>query len=128
MKLIKWLPHYWLPYDLIWVLSAFFGLYEWLLYRKLAQGNRLKYNGKLPDENPSDVFWFKSRHIDSCLRILFHAVPIWTALEVDILYCYATGIVPCINFSEHPYYLLCFTIVMPIIHETLFYVIHRIIH
>lgn len=163
MKVLKWLPQYFFPYDILWVLSAlawwhwvlpdvevmkhlswgwiaklfivnvlaifaFFGVYEWRLYINRAQGTRFKYNGKWPSENKSDVFWFKSQNIDSMLRILFHAMPIWTAIEVVILYCYANGYVPWVSFAEHPWYLLALALVMPILHETHFYIVHRLIH
>jgi sterol desaturase/sphingolipid hydroxylase (fatty acid hydroxylase superfamily) len=163
MKVLKWLPSYVFPYDLIWIASAlawwhfilpdvetmktlsvgwiaklfivnvvalfgFFGLYEWRLYKQRAQGTRFKYNGKWPSENKSDVFWFKSQNIDSMLRILFHAMPIWTAIEVAILYAYANGYVPWVSFADHPWYLAGLMLVMPIIHETHFYLIHRLIH
>lgn len=162
-KVLKWLPHYFMPYDVIWVLSAlawwywvlpdvetmktlqwgwilkllvfntiavfaFFGLYEWRLYIRRAQGTRFKYNGKWPADNKSDVFWFRSQTIDGMLRTLFHAMPIWLAIEVVILYAYANGYVPWLSFSEHPYYLLGLALLMPIIHETHFYLIHRLIH
>lgn len=163
MKLVKWLPSYFFPYDIIWILSAFawwyfvlpdvetmktlswgwilrlfivntlavfafFGIYEWRLYMKRAQGTRFKYNGKWPSDNKSDVFWFKSQNIDSMLRILFHAMPIWTAIEVGILYCYANQLVPWVTWQASPVYLVCLALVMPILHETHFFIIHRLIH
>ena len=163
MKVLAWLPHYFLPYEPIWVLSAlawwywvlpdvsvmktlawgwilrlfivntiavfaFFGAYEFWLYVRRTQGTHFKYNGKWPSENKSDVFWFKSQNIDSMLRIFFHAMPVWTAIEVVILYCYANGLVPWVSFTEHPVYLAVFALLMPILHETHFFVIHRLIH
>ena len=163
VKVLKWLPSYFFPYDLLWIASAllwwnfvlpdtetmktlqwgwilklflvntvaifvFFGIYEWRLYTRRSQGNHFKYNAKWPSENPSDVFWFKSQNIDSMLRILLHAMPIWTALEVGMLYAFANGYVPWVSFSEHPWYLLSLALAMPIIHETHFYLIHRLIH
>lgn len=162
-KVLRWLPHYFMPYDVIWLLSAlawwhwvlpdvetmktlqlgwilqlllantiavfaFFGLYEWRLYRRRAQGTRFKYNGKWPSENKSDVFWFRSQTIDGMLRTLFHAMPIWLAIQVTILYAFANGYVPWVSFAEHPYYLVALALVMPVIHETHFYLIHRLIH
>lgn len=163
MKIIKWLPQYFFPYDILWVLSAlawwnwvlpdvevmktlawgwvlklfvvnlvavfvFFGIYEWRLYFRRSQGTRFKYNAKFPAEHPSEAFWFKSQNTDSILRIIFHAMPIWTAIEVGILYAYANGYVPWISFADHPWYLLGLALIMPIIHETHFYLIHRLIH
>jgi sterol desaturase/sphingolipid hydroxylase (fatty acid hydroxylase superfamily) len=162
-KVLKWLPHYFLPYDIIWVLSAlawynwvlpdaetmktlqfgwiaklfvintiavfaFYGLYEWRLYRARAQGTHFKYNGKWPSEHKSDAFWFKSQNADGMLRTLFHALPLWLLIEVTILYAYANGYVPWVSFADHPWYLAALMLLMPIIHETHFYLIHRLIH
>ena len=163
MKVLKWLPHYFLPYDVLWIASAlvwwnwvlpdvevmktlawgwvlklfiinlvavfvFFGVFELRLYVQRGQGTRFKYNAKWPAENKSDVFWFKDQNIDSMLRIVFHAIPIWTAIEVAILYCFAHGYVPWMKFADHPIYLVCLMLVMPILHETHFFIIHRLIH
>ena len=163
MKVLKWLPHYFLPYDVLWIASAFawwnwvlpdvdvmktlawgwilklfiinliaifgfFGAYELRLYVQRAQGTRFKYNAQWPSEKKSDVFWFKSQNIDSKLRIAFNAIPIWTAIEVAMLYCFANGYVPWVKFADHPVYLICLALVMPILHETHFYIIHRLIH
>jgi sterol desaturase/sphingolipid hydroxylase (fatty acid hydroxylase superfamily) len=162
-KIINWLPHYFFPYDVLWVVSAliwwnwvlpdvetmrtlawgwilwlfvvntaavfaFYGAYELRLYILRGQGNRFKYNGKWPSEHKSDAFWFKSQNIDGMLRTLLHAMPIWTAIEVIILYAYANGYVPWVSFAEHPYYLVALALLIPIIHETHFYLIHRLIH
>ena len=163
MKVLKWLPHYFLPYDVLWIASAlvwwnwvlpdvevmktlawgwvlklviinlvavfvFFGVFELRLYVQRGQGTRFKYNAKWPAENKSDVFWFKDQNIDSMLRTVFHAIPIWTAIEVVILYCFAHGYVPWVKFADHPVYLVCLMLVLPILHETHFFIIHRLIH
>ena len=161
--LLKWLPSYFLPYNLLFALSAlawwhwvlpdvetmktiafgwiaklfivntiaifaFFGVFEWQLYLRRAQSNRFKYNGKWPNETKSDVFWFQSQNIDNVLRIIFHALPIWTAIEVLILYAFANGNVPWLSFAENPYYLFGFALIVPILHETHFFLLHRLIH
>ena len=163
LKVLKWLPSYFLPYDVIffasafawwywvlpdvevmktlawgWILKlflintialfAFFGVFQLRLYVFRAQGTRFKYNGQFPADKKSDAFWFKSQDTDSILRILFHAMPIWTAIEVAILYAYANGYVPWVSFADHPWYLAFLVLVIPIIHETHFFLIHRLIH
>lgn len=163
IKVLKWLPHYFLPYDVIWILSAFawwhwvlpdaetmktlqwgwilgllavntiavfafFGLYEWRLYRRRAQESRFKYNGKWPADNKSEVFWFRSQTVDGMLRTLVFAMPVWLAIQVAILYVFANGYVPWLSFADHPVYLVCLALLMPVIHETHFYLIHRLIH
>ncbi|MBG1233502.1 sterol desaturase family protein [Aestuariivirga litoralis] len=163
IRVLKWIPSYFLPYDILFIASAFiwwhfvlpdvevmktlawgwilklfvintvalfafFGVFELRLYVLRGQGTRFKYNGKWPSENKSDVFWFKSQNVDSILRILFNAMPVWTAIEVAILCCFANGYVPWLSFADHPVYLIALLLMMPIIHETHFYLIHRLIH
>lgn len=162
-KVLRWLPHYFLPYDVIWLLSAFawwhwvlpdvdtmktlqwgwilkllvantvavfafFGIYELRLYIRRAQGTRFKYNGKWPADNRSDEFWFRSQTIDGMLRTMLFALPVWLVIQVAILYAFANGLVPWVAFADHPVYLVCLALAIPIIHETHFYLIHRLIH
>jgi sterol desaturase/sphingolipid hydroxylase (fatty acid hydroxylase superfamily) len=163
LALLKWLPHYFLPYNLLFAASAvawwhwvlpepevmqtlawgwilrlflvncaaiflFFGAFELRLYVLRKQGNRFKYNGKFPADQKSDVFWFKNQNIDNLLRCFGTGLPIWTAIEVAILYAYANGYVPWLTFAENPWYLFGLALVVPIIHETHFFLLHRLIH
>ncbi|RUV91055.1 sterol desaturase family protein [Mesorhizobium sp. M1A.F.Ca.IN.022.07.1.1] len=163
LALLKWLPHYFLPYNLLFALSAvvwwryvlpdvetmktlaigwilrlfivncaallvFFGAFELRLYILRAQGNHFKYNSKWPSEQKSKAFFFENQNIDNMLRTFGTGMPIWTAIEVAILYAYANGYVPWLTFAENPVYLFCLALVVPIIHETHFFLLHRTIH
>ena len=112
----------------LFAVLLFFGIFEYRLYIQRAQANRFKYNGKWPSDNKSDVFWFKNQNTDSLLRTVFHAIPIWTALEVGILYAYAHGYVPWLSFASNPWYLALIALLVPVIHEVHFYLLHRLIH
>jgi sterol desaturase/sphingolipid hydroxylase (fatty acid hydroxylase superfamily) len=109
-------------------LFLFFGVFEFRLYIQRAQGSRFKYNGKWPSEHRSSAFWFESQNFDNMLRTLLHAMPIWTALEVGILYAFANGYVPWLRFAQHPVYLVVFALLVPVIHETHFFLLHRALH
>ena len=161
--LLKWLPHYFLPYNLLFFVSAvvwwkwalpdvetmrsfawgwtlwlfvvnsvavfvFFGAFELRLYVMRAQGTRFKYFAKFPAEAPGDAFLFKSQNIDNMLRCFGLALPIWTALEVLILMAFARGYVPWLSFSSHPLYLIALALLVPVIHETHFFLLHRALH
>ncbi|MGR3343027.1 MAG: sterol desaturase family protein [Paracoccaceae bacterium] len=163
LKFLKWLPHYFLPYNLLFFLSAlawwkwvvppvevlqelafgwvlwlfavnavavflWFGAFELRLYITRAQGNRFKYNGKFPADTPSEVFWFSSQNLDNMLRALLSGVPIWTALQVLVLWAFANGYGPWLSFAENPIYLALLCLVVPVIHEFHFFCIHRLIH
>jgi sterol desaturase/sphingolipid hydroxylase (fatty acid hydroxylase superfamily) len=105
-----------------------YGALELRLYKRRAQGGHFKYNGKFPADQPSDVFMFKSQNIDNMIRTFASGVPIWTAYEVFGLWSYANGWGPWTTFSEHPWWLVAFALVLPIYHEFHFYCIHRLIH
>lgn len=112
-----------------WVgIFLFYGFFELRYYHKRVQERRFKYNHKFPSEQPSDVFWFRSQNIDNFLRSFFVSVPIGTAIEVLLLWVFANGMTPQVNWAEHPGYLVFLTLLAPIAHEVHFYFIHRAIH
>ena len=95
----------WIAYLLVrnmLVVLLFYGALELRLYIRRRQGNAFKYNGKWPSENPSDVFMFRSQNIDNMIRTFGTGLPIWTAYEVLLLWCYANGWGPWTTFAEHP--------------------------
>jgi sterol desaturase/sphingolipid hydroxylase (fatty acid hydroxylase superfamily) len=112
-----------------WIgIFLFYSVFEIRYYRMRVQGQSFKYNGRFPSEQPSDVFWFKNQNIDNFIRSFFVSVPIGTAIEVFILWSYANGAVPTVQWNEHPIYLVCMFLIAPAIHEVHFYVIHRAMH
>lgn len=163
LAFLKWLPGYFLPWNVLWMLSAvfwwyyvipprevletlqwgwvlrlflincvavflFYGAFELHLYIRRAQGNRFKYNPKFPADHQSPAFFFGRQNVDSLIRGFGTGVPIWTAFEVLVLHLQARGIVPSVSFAEHPYYLTAIALVLPVLHEAHFFVIHRLIH
>ncbi|MES2435415.1 MAG: sterol desaturase family protein [Pseudomonadota bacterium] len=111
--------------------SAIFVMYgsiELFWYVKRKQGNRFKYNAKFPGEQPSDVFWFKSQNIDNFLRTFFFSIPLWTLVQVGMLYAFANGYAPWLAWADHPVYLAVLVLLCPAIQEIHFFCIHRLIH
>ncbi|MBB3291066.1 MULTISPECIES: sterol desaturase family protein [Rhizobium] len=160
---LKWLPHYFLPWNVLFAASAvaywhfivpeaevlktfhiawilrlflvncvavflFYGAFELRLYILRTQENRFKYNGKFPGDSKNPAFLFDSQNADGIIRTFGTALPIWTALEVGILYAFANGLVPWVSFAAKPWYLFGIALVMPIFHEAHFFAIHRLIH
>ena len=110
------------------VTFLFYGALELWFNIKRVQGTQFKYNGRFPADKPSDVFLFKSQNIDNMIRSFGTGVPIWTAYEVLLLWCYANGWGPWTTFAENPLWLVAFALVLPLYHEFHFYCIHRLIH
>lgn len=112
-----------------WIgIFAFYGAVEWRYYVKRVQGQRFKYNGKFPSDQPSEVFWFKSQNLDNFLRSFFVSVPIGTAIEVLLLWAFANGHATTLRWDEHAAALVALTLLVPALHELHFFVIHRAIH
>ena len=163
LAVLKWLPHYFFPYNILfflsalawwhwvippaelmqtlawgWVLKLFavnavavllwYLAFELHLYIRRAQGNRFKYNGRFTADQPSDVFWFRSQNLDNLLRTFLSGVPIWTAVQVIVLWAFANGHAPWLDFAGNPVYLGLLCLVVPVIHEFHFFCIHRLIH
>ncbi|MBG1233493.1 sterol desaturase family protein [Aestuariivirga litoralis] len=105
-----------------------YGSVELRLYVKRAQGNKFKYNGQFPGDKKSDVFWFKSQAIEGALRTFLTAVPIWTAYEVLLLWSYANGFGHWTTLQDHPYLLVLVWALIPLWHETHWYMGHRFLH
>jgi sterol desaturase/sphingolipid hydroxylase (fatty acid hydroxylase superfamily) len=105
-----------------------YGTIELFYYVKRKQGTRFKYIAKFPADVPSDVFWFKSQNIDNFLRTFLVGVPMWTLVEVLMLWAFANGYAPWLTWAENPYYLALLVFLCPFIHELHFFLIHRAIH
>ena len=112
-----------------WVLAfLWYQAWELPLYVKRRQSNRFKYSHKFPADHPSDVFWFKNQNLDNMLRAMLIGVPIWTGLQVLMLWTFANGYIPWLSFAQNPLWLALMVLVVPIIHDFHFYCIHRLIH
>jgi sterol desaturase/sphingolipid hydroxylase (fatty acid hydroxylase superfamily) len=107
---------------------VFYGAFEVRLYVLRAQGSRFKYNGKWPSEQKSKAFFFERQNVDNMMRVFGTGLPIWTTIEVAILYAFANGYLPWLTFAENPWYLFGLALLVPIIHETHFFILHRTIH
>jgi len=110
------------------IVIVIYGALELRLYVRRKQGRSFKYNGRWPSEWPSDVFMYRIQNIDNIIRTFGTGLPIWTAYEVLLLWCYANGWGPWVTFATHPVWLVCFGLSLPIYHEVHFYCIHRLIH
>jgi sterol desaturase/sphingolipid hydroxylase (fatty acid hydroxylase superfamily) len=128
MKTISWGWGLWLYAVNALAIFVMYGAVELFFYVKRKQGTRFKFNGKFPSDNPSDVFWFKSQNIDNFLRSFLVTIPLWTLVEVLLLWCFATGRVFWLTWADHPFYLALLVLGVPAIHEIHFFVVHRAIH
>lgn len=123
------------PGWILWLLAVnavavvlWFGAFEVQLYMRKTQGTRFKYNSRFPTEMPSGVFWFRSQNLDNFLRTMLSGVPIWTALQVLMLWAYANSFGNWLDWASNPIWLAFLCLIVPVIHEFHFFCIHRLIH
>lgn len=107
-----------------------YGGIEFFYYVKRKQETRFKYNHKFPSENPSDVFWFKSQNLDNFLRGYLIGIPIWTLVELFMLWCFTNGyhVFGWLDWQGNTVWLVAVLFLTPALHEIHFFCIHRLIH
>ena len=128
MKTLSWGWALWLYGVNAGGIFVMYGAVELFYYVKRKQQTRFKYNARFPSDTPSDVFWFKSQNLDNFLRSYFISIPLWTLVEVIFLTAFANGWVPWLTWADHPVYLIIVALIVPMIHEVHFFLIHRLIH
>lgn len=106
---------------------AVYGAWHLWLYIWRKQDTAFKYNREWPKTN-SSVFLFGNQTADNMFWTLVSGVPIWTAYEVLLLWGYANGAIPMVNFSENPVGFVALFFLVPFIHEVGFYFAHRLLH
>lgn len=109
-------------------LLLFLGGFEMVYYVKRKQGTRFKYNPAFPSEHPSAVFWFKSQNIDNFLRTVLVSLPLWTLVELVLLWAYANSWAVWLPWTTHWLWLSVVILLAPAVHEVYFYFLHRAIH
>jgi sterol desaturase/sphingolipid hydroxylase (fatty acid hydroxylase superfamily) len=106
---------------------AFFGFFHVWLYVRKAQGTAFKYNGRwLDTDNPA--FLFRNQLADNMFWVLCVGVPVWTAYEVVTMWAFATGTIPYLRWDAHPVWFVALMLLVPLLREVHFYVVHRILH
>lgn len=106
----------------------FYGVFELRFYVQRRQGTRFKYNGKFPADAPSDVFWFQSQNLDNFLRSFLVTIPLWTVVEIVMLWAYANSWAVWLPWTTHWLWLSVVLVLAPAIHEVYFFFLHRAIH
>jgi sterol desaturase/sphingolipid hydroxylase (fatty acid hydroxylase superfamily) len=103
------------------------GAWHVRLYVQKAQGTNHKYNARWPATD-NKHFVRGNQVLDNVFWTLFSAVPIWTAYEVLMLWAQARGLAVTVTWKQHPVYCGILALLLPIINEAHFYVIHRFLH
>ncbi len=105
-----------------------FGAFELHLYIRRRQRTRFKYNPAFPADRRSKTFLFSRQDMDNALRTFISGMPICTAYECMLLWCWANNIGLWVDFSSNFIGLIILALVLPLFHETHFYFTHRFLH
>lgn len=76
----------------------------------------------------SRLFHFNDQVRDNMFWVLTSAVTVWSAYEVLMMYAYANGIAPRIEFADNPTWFICLLLLIPWWAGLHFYCQHRLLH
>ena len=106
MKTLGWGWALWLYAVNAAAIFVFYGTFELIYYVRRKQADAVQVQcASFPADQPSDVFWFKSQNLDNFLRSFFVTIPLWTVVEVFMLWVFANGWAPWLSWADHPVYL-----------------------
>jgi sterol desaturase/sphingolipid hydroxylase (fatty acid hydroxylase superfamily) len=109
------------------LLTLIAGAWHLRLYVQQAQGRRYKYNARWLNTD-SPAFLFSNQLYDNIFWSLASGATIWSTYEVLTLWAYANGWLPYVDWREHPVYCALLFAAVPLLRETHFYLVHRLIH
>jgi sterol desaturase/sphingolipid hydroxylase (fatty acid hydroxylase superfamily) len=109
------------------IVLLFFGAFHLRLYVQKKQGNSFKFNGKGLTRDGGG-FLFRNQTIDNLIWTFASGVPIWTAYEAATLWAFANGYIPYVDLAQHPVYSIVLVLLVPILRDIHFYLVHRLIH
>lgn len=110
------------------ILIGVYGFLEVRLYVQKRQSHRFKYNSKFPGGRTSDKFAFKSQYSDNIAFTFLSGIPVWSAYEFGMMYCWANEFGLWSFAGQNLVWLSVLTLFVPLIHEFHFYCIHRLLH
>jgi sterol desaturase/sphingolipid hydroxylase (fatty acid hydroxylase superfamily) len=97
------------------------------LYLMKGQGLQYKYTDKwLATSDPR--FLFKNQTWDNVFWSLTSGCMIWTAYEAVTLWAYANGLIPFVDWREHPIYFVLMMVGVVFLRMIHFYFVHRASH
>ncbi len=120
-----WIAQIWLRNFLLMLVIA--GGLHLYFYTFRKQGDEGKYDPRDMARN-SKQFYFNDQVWDNMFWVLTSAVGFWSAYEVLMMWAYANGIAPYLNFSDNPAWFIFLLFVTPWWAGFHFYWQHRLLH
>ena len=97
------------------------------LYYKRPQGTRFKYTSRWP-ATKSNAFLFGDQVKDNMFWSIASGATVWTLYEALMLWGYANGWFPWVEFRSNPVWFVALFVLLPIWHDIHFYFVHRLTH
>lgn len=120
-----WIAQVWLR-NLFLVLLVAGGLHLYLYsFKRQAETGKYDPRGMMRDNK---LFHFNDQVRDNMFWVLTSAVGVWTAYEVILLWVYANGYAPYMEFSDNPAWFILLLILTPWWAGLHFYCQHRLLH
>jgi sterol desaturase/sphingolipid hydroxylase (fatty acid hydroxylase superfamily) len=109
------------------LLVAWYGIFHLRLYVRRGQDARSKFNARFPAAR-SERFTLGSQTRENVLWSVASGLPIWTAWEVVTLWLFSSGRIGWLEWASDPVWFVALLLLIPLVRELHFYVIHRLIH
>jgi sterol desaturase/sphingolipid hydroxylase (fatty acid hydroxylase superfamily) len=100
---------------------------HWYFYIYRGQGKRTKFDAR-DDLDSGKKFTFNEQVLDNMFWSLASGVTVWTAYEVLYFWGAANGVIPTLDFVNHPIAFFVWLFVLPFWIATHFFLIHRLLH
>lgn len=109
------------------MMFLYVGAWHLYLYTIKGQGTDFRYSAR-PFETNSSRFLFGNQVHENMFWTLAGAVPIWTAYEVVMLWSYANGLLPFVDWETNPVWFVALLLIIPTFQGVHFYLTHRLLH
>lgn len=109
------------------LLMVYAGRLHWRLYVRKTQDMKYKYTNRWPATKDSR-FLFGNQTWDNMFWSIAGGCVVWTGYEVFMLWGYANGLMPFINFQTSPVLFVVILLILVHYHKLHFYFTHRLIH
>ncbi len=103
------------------------GFWHLLLIRFKSQGSKYKFNPRWPSEK-SPTFLSGDQPRDNAFWSIASGCTVWTAYEVPMMWAYANGAIPYLNWESQPVVFVLLLCVILLWQEAHFDLTHRLLH
>ena len=130
-------PERWTSFEARWVAQVFAvnmglvvlvaGSLHIFFYTLRRQSDRRRFDSRGPERN-NPRFFTNDQVRDNIFWTCASGVTVCTALQVPVMWAYANGLTPRLDFGVHPAWFILWLVAIPFWSSFHFYLIHRLLH